>query len=92
GYTPVEAIDETDYSGLFGIRGNDLFGWNWDLSSVYGENSIDVNVHNSINVTYGAASPTSFYIGNHNYSAWTSNFDLRRSFLIASIPTDVSFG
>lgn len=92
GYTPVEAIDETDYSGLFGIRGNDLFGWNWDLSSVYGENSIDVNVHNSINVTYGAASPTSFYIGNHNYSAWTSNFDLRRSFVIASIPTDVSFG
>lgn len=92
GYTPLEAIDETDYSALFGLRGDDWHGWHWDLSSVYGRDHIDIHVHNSVNVTYGAKSPTSFYIGDHDYRAWTSNLDLSRHFELGSIPTDLSFG
>ena len=92
GYTPVEEIDETDYSGLLGVRGSDLGGWDWDASTVYGRDEIDVYVTNSINVTYGLASPTEFYIGKHDYRAWTSNFDLSRRVDWGSVPVDVSVG
>ncbi len=92
GFTPVEEIDETDYSGLFGIRGEDLAGWDWDLSTVYGRDHIDVHVTNSLNATYGVDSPTAFYIGDHDYRAWTSNLDLRRHIDLFAIPTDISVG
>jgi iron complex outermembrane receptor protein len=92
GYTPVEEIDESDYSILAGFRGDNLFGFEWDASTVYGKNSIDIHVTNSLNATYGLDSPTEFYIGNHTYSAWTSNFDIRRSFDLGGIPVDVSLG
>jgi iron complex outermembrane receptor protein len=92
GYTPVEEIDETDYSGLVGVRGDDWHGWDWDLSTVYGRDHIDVNVSNSVNVTYGLASPTRFFIGDHDYRAWTSNLDLSRQVDLFSIPTDLSIG
>jgi len=92
GYTPVEEIDERDFSVLVGFRGDDLLGFHWDASTVYGEDSIDINVTNSLNATYGLDSPTEFYIGNHTYSAWTSNFDVRRSFEIGGVPVDLSLG
>ncbi|PZQ58263.1 MAG: TonB-dependent receptor [Phenylobacterium zucineum] len=92
GFTPVEEIDEKDYSGTFGVRGRDLAGWDWDLSTVYGRNHIDVYVTNSINATYGLNSPTDFYIGDHDYRAWTTNLDLRRHLELFSIPTDLSIG
>ncbi len=92
GYTPVEEIREDDFSFLFGVKGDSLLGFDWDVSSVYGRNSIDIHVTNSLNATYGANSPTEFYIGNHTYSAWTSNFDLHRSFDVGGIPVDLSLG
>lgn len=92
GFTPVEAIEETDWSVLAGIRGDGLAGWQWDLSSVFGRDDIDVFVHNSINATYGLDSPTDFYIGNHDYSAWTSNFDLKRDARLFFIPAGLSVG
>lgn len=92
GYTPVEEIDETDFSILAGFRGDNLLGFEWDASTMYGQNSIDIYVTNSLNATYGLDSPTEFYIGNHTYSAWTSNFDVRRSFEIGGVPVDISLG
>jgi iron complex outermembrane receptor protein len=92
GYTPIEAIKENDYSGTGGIKGTDFHGWDWDLSSTYGRDSVDVYVHNSINASWGLSSPTDFYIGNHRYSAWTNNLDLRRSLSLFSISADLSAG
>ncbi len=92
GFTPVEAIEETDWSVLAGVRGDGLAGWQWDLSSVFGRDSIDLFVHNSINATYGLESPTDFYIGDHRYSAWTSNLDLKREASLFSIPAGLSVG
>lgn len=93
GFTPVEAIKEEDYGITVGLRGDDLAGWNWDLSTTYGRDVIDISVYNSINPTYGTASQTSFYIGQLSYSDWTSNLDLRRSFDdLLPIKVDVSLG
>jgi iron complex outermembrane receptor protein len=90
GYTPVEEIDEVDMSLITGIRG--VAGkWDWDLSSSVGRDTIDVGVSNSLNPTYGLASQTSFYIGRHEFTAWTKNLDLRRSFQVG-VPIDFSVG
>lgn len=92
GFTPVEAIEEDDYEILLGLKRQGESGWDWDLSTNYGRNDIDIWVHNSINPTYGLGSQTSFFIGNLDYTAWTSNFDVKRRFEGGSIPLDVSFG
>ena len=92
GFTPVEEIDEKDYSSAIGIRGKDLIGWDWDLSTNYGRDKVDLYVTNSINASWGLASPTDFYLGSNRYSAWTSNLDLKRSVTLWSIPTDLSVG
>jgi iron complex outermembrane recepter protein len=91
GFTPVEAIEETDYEATVGIRGSGLFGWDWDLSSGYGRDTVDIYVRNSLNPTYGLASQTDFYIGELDYDVWTSNFDVRRSFELG-VPVDLSLG
>ena len=94
GFSPIEAIREHDYALTGGFKGTNLFGFSWDLSSSYGRNIVDIDVHNSINPTYGTASPTDFYIGRNDYSSITTNFDLRRSFAAGTLPfpVDVSLG
>jgi iron complex outermembrane receptor protein len=93
GFTPVEAIRENDYAITAGVRGDDLIGWNWDVSTTYGRDQIDIYVRNSINPTYGLQSQTNFYIGRQTYSDWVTNVDLRHSYAdLLPIPIDVSLG
>ncbi|MPT47857.1 MAG: TonB-dependent receptor [Sphingobium sp.] len=93
GFTPYETIKENDFSLTGGLKGQ-ISGWNWDLSASYGRDDIDVGVENSANysLTYPGAQ-TDFYIGNRNYSRFTSNFDISR--LIEgpfAEPAELSFG
>jgi iron complex outermembrane receptor protein len=91
GFTPVEALKEVDYEATGGLRGDDVAGWDWDLSTTYGRDVIDVYVFNSVNPTYGLASQKDFHVGQHDYSAWTSNLDIKRHF-DWRLPVDLSFG
>ena len=91
GFAPVEQIRENDFALTGGLKGQDLLGWDWDFSSSYGRDQVDAYARNSLNPTLGAASPTSFYDGRLDYSAWTTNLDLRRAFQ-TSIPLDASAG
>lgn len=77
GFAPTEHLDEEDGAFTVGVRGQ-LGEWDWDLSSGHGRDTIDINLHDSINPTYGVDSQTDFYIGRLRYSAWTHNLDLRR--------------
>ncbi|WP_374654381.1 TonB-dependent receptor plug domain-containing protein [Phenylobacterium sp.] len=90
GFTPVEAIEEKDYEVTAGLKGK-AFDWDWDLSTSYGRDQVDVHVHNSLNPTFGLQSQTDFYIGRHEYSAWTTNLDFRRS-VEWGVPVDLAFG
>ncbi|MBM9403466.1 TonB-dependent receptor [Gluconacetobacter azotocaptans] len=36
GFSPLETIEENDYAALLGVKGHDFFGFDWDLSTVYG--------------------------------------------------------
>ncbi len=94
GYAPYEVLDEDDFGVTAGVRGESGSLWNWDLSTNYGRSDIGIDLHDSLNPTYGLDSQTSFHIGQLQYSAWTSNFDLRRGFDVSwlTAPLQVSLG
>ncbi|KAF1686981.1 TonB-dependent receptor [Pseudoxanthomonas broegbernensis] len=94
GYAPWEELGEEDVGVTAGIKGGTESGWSWDLSSNYGRDRVDIDLHNSLNPTYGLDSQTRFYVGRLRYSALTSNFDLRRGFDVGWLaqPLQLSLG
>jgi iron complex outermembrane receptor protein len=71
-YIQTEVFDASWAGGAKGKSGN----FDWDLSSVYGYNTLDYRTAESANVTLGNASPTSFYDGQLKFKQWTNNFDV----------------
>lgn len=94
GFTPYSGVVENNFSALLGLRGEIGDGWNWDVSSGYGQDDIDTYVYDSISPSYGLASQTDFFLGNYRYTAWTSNLDVRKSTEdgLLGFGTDWSFG
>ena len=83
GFAPQETIDENDYSATLGLRGDQLFGWHWDLSSTYGADDDDFGLKNSGNPgLYKAtgSTPTSFHISTNILTQWANNLDLTHPF------------
>ena len=93
GFEPNEVIDEVDFQSVVGIKGNDLLGWHWDLSSSYGKDDASISVTNSINSSLGAYSQREFYDGSWIFTQLTNNLDLTREFEIGlAKPLAISFG
>jgi len=80
GYLPFIETNIKDYSAAAGIRRTAKTGWNVDLSNVYGGNSIDFSVKNSLNASLGNASPKDFYCGQLSFSQNTSNLNFSKGF------------
>nr|WP_295112240.1 TonB-dependent receptor [uncultured Caulobacter sp.] len=78
GFRPEQQSRLENYSGAAGLKGADLAGFAWDLSTVYGVSVDELRVTNSNNASYGAASPTSVLRGGHKFRQWTTNLDLTR--------------
>ena len=92
GFLPRIASEYRDYAVALGTRG-DLAGWKVDLSGVYGRNTIDYRTENSLNTSYGAASPRSFDSGGLRFGQFTANLDLSQSFAAGfTKPLSVAFG
>jgi len=79
GYLPVIGGDVTDYSLGGGVRG-DVNGWDYDVSAVYGSNELDYSVNNSLNVSLGPTSQTSFDAGSLSFDQVTINADIVKTF------------
>lgn len=93
GYRPRLDTRIENYSMAIGIRGDDLAGFGWDLSSVYGVNTQDLAYENSVNVSLGASSPTRFYRLGSDFYQWTSNLDLTREIEVGDgAPIQIAFG
>ena len=80
GYTPRLDLEDRVYQIALGVKGTGLLGIAWDLSTTYGEDHVRYGEHTSLNVSYGAQSPTDFYIGATEFREWTTNLDLTRDF------------
>ncbi|MGV7209164.1 TonB-dependent receptor plug domain-containing protein [Oxalobacteraceae bacterium A2-2] len=79
GYTPRESTSDHEGQLVAGLRGV-LAGWNWDLSTNYGQDKSDVYTVNSANYALPASTgQTDFYIGQNAYTLWSNTLDLTRS-------------
>ena len=96
GFSPLATIDENDYALTVGVRGKQLLGWNWDLSSTYGGDDDGLRVINTGNPQLYKASgytPTSFHIANYQITQWTNTLDLTRPVDVGlSTPLNVALG
>jgi iron complex outermembrane receptor protein len=94
GYIPVLEADNVDMSLAVGWRGSIPSGWNWDLSAVYGSNEFDHDVTNSLNVSFGDASPTSFNVAEYEFTQLTFRFDMSRPFEVDGFanPVNLAWG
>ena len=91
GFLPEEQPIVKDGSGVVGVKGQSL-GWDYDLSTGYGRDVFDMNVVNSVNVSMGMSSPTSFYAGQLAFGQWTTNLDVFRDFKTALLPLHAAWG
>jgi iron complex outermembrane recepter protein len=80
GYTPVIPGDNRDYSLAVGAKREVAKGWNVDLSTVYGYNSLDQYNNNTTNPSMGAASPRNFYVGQSAFGQSSTEVIFTRDF------------
>ena len=91
GFLPEINSNIGDASLGAGIRGT-YNNWEVDFSNVYGRNSFDYLITNTLNASLGAASPTEFNAGGFEFSQNTANVDVRRFFDDALSGLNIAFG
>jgi iron complex outermembrane receptor protein len=92
GFLPLIASEISDYTAAAGVRGS-IAGFDADLNIVYGRNEIGYRTENSVNVSFGAQSPTSFDSGGINYDQTVVGLDFTRRFEVGlAEPLNVAFG
>jgi iron complex outermembrane receptor protein len=97
GFEPLEASNEDDYAATVGVKGELFDGWNYDLSSTYGGDIVNISTIASINTDYLHAfgtSPTSFHAGEYNDTEWTNNLDINKPIDVPFFakPLNIAFG
>ncbi|MFM0159981.1 TonB-dependent receptor plug domain-containing protein [Paraburkholderia sediminicola] len=97
GFVPRETVNENDYSVTTGIKGPNLFGWSWDLSTTYGGDHDVIGMENSANTGLFAAqgyTPSTFHLSTVSNTQLTNNLDFSRAFQLPllSAPLNVSWG
>lgn len=93
GFRPDGLVILDNMSATFGAKGEDLAGFNWDISTEYGKSLVDQSYTDSNNVTYGVASPTTAYASGVRFEQWTTNVDLTREFEVGDdSPLNFAFG
>ena len=78
GFLPLIKAKIVDYSAVIGIKGKLPDSISWDLSNVYGANSFQYSLDNSMNYTLGINSPTSFNNGSLNFIQNTTTLDFSK--------------
>ncbi len=83
GFTPHQTTFENDFAAGLGLKGDDLLGWSWDLSSTYGGDFLDDNLRNTANTGLYAATgstPLAVHLANFSGTQLNDDLDIRRSF------------
>ncbi|WP_315760760.1 TonB-dependent receptor plug domain-containing protein [Sphingomonas sp. Y38-1Y] len=93
GYRPQLDSRVENLSAAIGLRGDDIVGFGWDVSSVYGVSTQDLFYDNSVNVSLGRESPRRFYRLGSDFYQWTNNLDLTRQIDVGDgAPLNLAFG
>jgi iron complex outermembrane receptor protein len=92
GFTPLIEASIVDYNAQLALKG-ELAGWSSFFGVSYGKNSLDYRTHNTLNTSFGAASPTSFEAGGLEYDQWLFNANFTRGFEVGiAKPLNVAAG
>ncbi|WP_294391662.1 TonB-dependent receptor [uncultured Sphingomonas sp.] len=91
GFVPRINVKSNDINSALGLKG-EVADWNVDLNVAYGRNGLRFATLNSINSTFGAASPTDFYDGRVNYEQLTAGIDVSKRFDFAGGGLTVAWG
>jgi len=93
GFLPQIVNHSNDIATVVGVKGNTDGGWHWDVSADYGENNLDFDIQNSVNVnlynTLGY-SPTYFNAGTFRNKQGVVNLDLSKDFHWGFLPNPVT--
>ncbi|MFC0632743.1 TonB-dependent receptor plug domain-containing protein [Brevundimonas balnearis] len=89
GYRPITVVDSTDVQLAGGWR-TVAAGWDLDLGLNYGVSEYDFGLENSLNASLGAASPTSFDLGDYRTDLLAANLDVTRGFAVSGLASPVS--
>jgi iron complex outermembrane recepter protein len=81
GFLPYIGTRLRDYAGTIGIRG-ELAGWHTDLSAGRGKDKFDYQVLNTLNTSFGPASPRDFDAGGLRYAQNIVNLDLTKDYSV----------
>jgi iron complex outermembrane receptor protein len=92
GFLPLINTDIEDYSLFGGYRWDSASGWGFDISGGYGKNSFGFLISNSLNASFGDASPTSAHAGELALDQTTFNFDASKLYDAGSVPVNVAWG
>lgn len=93
GFLPKITTDIDDYNLALGTKG-ELGGFTVDASVTYGANKIHYGVRDSLNTSYGAASPTRFDAGIMEYGQFVGSLDFTRPLTLFNFakPSTLAFG
>ncbi|QDH25990.1 TonB-dependent receptor [Neokomagataea tanensis] len=50
GFEPIDAGEENDYAATLGLKGRNLLGFDWNLSTTYGADHLNISTTNNINL------------------------------------------
>lgn len=93
GFLPKITTDIDDYNLALGTKGQ-LGDFTVDASVTYGANKIHYGVRDSLNTSYGAASPTRFDAGIMEYGQFVGSLDFTRPLTLFNFakPSTLAFG
>ncbi|MBV1829223.1 TonB-dependent receptor [Komagataeibacter melomenusus] len=96
GFSPLETMEENDFAATLGLKGDNFMGFNWDLSTTYGEDIDKIGNKNTLNTSYVTdygSSPRTARAETYSMTQWTNNIDFRRHFKIGDVvPMTLAFG
>ena len=76
GFTPQFGANITDRSAAGGLRGTLDNGLGYDLSASWGQNELDYYINDTVNASFGPATPRDFELGKYIQTDSSVHFDL----------------
>ena len=90
GYQPWSRTQAYDSGATVGLRSGDAASGALDLSATYGRNELKFHTNNSLNPSYGLASPTDFYVGALKNEQTVVDLNYTRDLSIAALQRPVT--
>jgi iron complex outermembrane receptor protein len=91
GYQPFSDTKGDDAGLTLGLRHGETDSGQFDLSATYGRNKLTFYTRNSLNPSYGLASPTDFYVGTLENEQFVADLAYTRELAVGFLESPITF-